>query len=80
MESDLNGVLCGFVARYWPINSPVSKQSKTEFDAGDHEALLTELTPYTMYHVEIAAETCSVDAQGPFVSGRNRTGEGGLSQ
>ena len=80
MESDLNGVLCRYVARYWPLNSLDSNSSKTNFDAGDHEALLTELTPYTVYHVEIAAETCSVDEEGPFASGKNRTGEGGLSR
>ena len=80
MESDLNGVLCGYVARYWPLNSPNDKRSDIKIDAENHEEPLKELTPYTMYHVEIAAKTCNVDEEGPFASGRNKTGEGGLSQ
>ena len=79
MESDLNGVLCRYVARYSPVNSPDDKRS-INIGAGDHEALLTELMPYTVYDVEIAAKTCLVIAQGPFASRRHRTGEGGLSQ
>ena len=79
LESDLNGVLCRYVARYSPVNSPDDKIS-IDIGAGEHEALLKELMPYTVYDVEIAARTCSVIAQGPFASRRNRTREGGLSQ
>ena len=75
LKSDLNGALCNYVVRYSPENSP---SVDIEVDAGNHSTLLKGLAPYTEYHVEIAAVTCSVDGRGPYASGRNRTGEEGL--
>ncbi|XP_065827130.1 uncharacterized protein [Oscarella lobularis] len=72
LKSDLHGALCNYVVRYSPENSP---SVDIEVDAGNHSTLLKGLAPYTEYHVEIAAVTCSVDGRGPYASGRNRTGE-----
>eukprot|EP00118_Oscarella_pearsei_P024080 m.297875 g.297875 ORF g.297875 m.297875 type:complete len:3271 (+) comp40778_c0_seq3:234-10046(+) len=73
--SDLNGVLCGFVVRYWPSGS-IAEIFKEEFSPEEHHGSLTELKPYTEYVVTVAAETCNARGEGPAASGQNRTQEG----